>query len=82
MYAGLPERVNPHAFAASFRETLARGEVDVVIVATALGDSVNYPISYFTPALSHPALTALSSRVAGSATRVRLDEYRVNKTSR
>ena len=74
VYAGLPERSTPAAFAASIAETLRRDPPDVVIVARSATERAEYAEAYFAPLLANPSLTLASSRVVEST---RIDEYRV-----
>ncbi|HEX6052611.1 MAG TPA: hypothetical protein VFZ21_25275, partial [Gemmatimonadaceae bacterium] len=78
VYAGLPQPpVDSITFAASFSETLRRGRIDRVIVATAASDRPRFARSYLEPALAHPALVAESSRIVGDSVPVQLTAYRV-----
>ena len=81
VYAGLPYPLDAPSFAASFDETLRLGRIDRVILVTAVWGGARYPLSYFAPALDHPALAADSSRVVVDGWRVRLDEFRVTPDS-
>lgn len=76
-YAGLPEPLDPQTFAASFRETVRRGEIDLVIVATAVTDSARYPRPYLAQAITQAGLTPVSTRMVRADPPIRLEWYRV-----
>ena len=78
-YVALPERLEPNAFAQSVHDSVSRGDIDALIVVVPAADSAKFPPSYFEPALAHPSLTLVSSRMVGERSKTRLDEYRVTK---
>lgn len=79
MYAGLPEALDPNAFAASFHETLRIGRIDHVILATPMSSQTPHPPAYFEPSVAHPMLIPVSTHLVDADPRVRLDEFRVRR---
>ena len=76
LYTGLPERVDSAQFARSVAATVRAGVPHVVMVASALGDSVRYGSSYLAPAIDSASLQHVGSRDFDGEPGTRIDVYR------
>ena len=76
MYAGFPAAPDSVTFASWVRRTIDAGNVNVVLLATPLGQT-KYPFSWFAPLVNSGALLRQTTFEVQERRRVRIDEYRV-----
>jgi hypothetical protein len=76
MYAGLPTPTDSVTFAKRVQHSIAIGDIDVVLLATAV-EQTRQPFSWFAPLVNGGMLEHQATTEVQEERRVRVDEYRV-----